>query len=916
MRSLNDGDMTITNPLPPQNLNTNMIGQLGTNVGEEPRRILVKQEAVDEEDSSVNKRRFLRPEVPDLPKQHSDPCGRVSKEGKYESDSEKFFAYNRNYEYDRAYREQRSVVERYNVETLQYQSSFEQRSVIRMPYNQSAPNLLYDKQEDSEMTGNLFTPTTFRDSGYLGNYHLAKQKEAKQSYLSVSPRSLGREAFRSARLPRSDDSITSKGHSDFSGSEDSFSSREPSPYSKDIRSPSPHITKTSSTESNEIKKIHQITSIVITSDDDVVTTVKSDIDTMTGHEEGTEGLLSYKRALFPGNFKKNLQHRYFSSQKRNGSQSSSDASSFDKAESARSLSNSPSQERSFEELPSHSPSKSKSLDTESISTNTTEESDVFMESASKVQAPKRSPQGSPDFSQMSFTQQGHPPTQKYFGSELTPNKEQVHLVPSHPSQKYFGSEMVIGTKEQEIYGPQNTKPPFPYLHHHSPGFPSPHFLTSANPSPLCSVPEGGHIFNFNMSNPFEGFHSDAEIPSPSPGMSPGIHFAFPPRAMMLNSMSELNRLAVSPRGIYPSQPISMPLSQIPSSHPILEQNRDQRRTLSDSDAYICPVCNQVFPSYDNLAKHMAKHLPTETVRQGDNNKVHYCKVCNRSFSRSDMLTRHMRLHTGIKPYECSDCGQVFSRSDHLNTHKRTHTGEKPYRCPQCPYAACRRDMITRHMRTHYKRSAKRGKFLSVPEREGELRKTSVSSTDTTDSQDVSGRTYSQSSVESVDYDSTGSRSISRGDSGERMLFPLSRGDSGETDNRAARPWSSTESAVFEDSSTDGRSAKLHSIQRTSAIHRDIPIQRDTLKDPFLGYRKMRNWSTTSFESVDSEDCRSLKDSFAEDTIFEADGDSVTMTTSNVQMVSRQNEKWEGPLIGVENLQEKCSISSGSKTVED
>ncbi|VDI46886.1 Hypothetical predicted protein [Mytilus galloprovincialis] len=822
MRSLNDGDMTITNPLPPQNLNTNMIGQLGTNVGEEPRRILVKQEAVDEEDSSVNKRRFLRPEVPDLPKQHSDPCGRVSKEGKYESDSEKFFAYNRNYEYDRAYREQRSVVERYNVETLQYQSSFEQRSVIRMPYNQSAPNLLYDKQEDSEMTGNLFTPTTFRDSGYLGNYHLAKQKEAKQSYLSVSPRSLGREAFRSARLPRSDDSITSKGHSDFSGSEDSFSSREPSPYSKDIRSPSPHITKTSSTESNEIKKIHQITSIVITSDDDVVTTVKSDIDTMTGHEDGTEGLLSYKRALFPGNFKKNLQHRYFSSQKRNGSQSSSDASSFDKAESARSLSNSPSQERSFEELPSHSPSKSKSLDTESISTNTTEESDVFMESASKVQAPKRSPQGSPDFSQMSFTQQGHPPTQKYFGSELTPNKEQVHLVPSHPSQKYFGSEMVIGTKEQEIYGPQNTKPPFPYLHHHSPGFPSPHFLSSANPSPLCSVPEGGHIFNFNMSNPFEGFHSDAEIPSPSPGMSPGIHFAFPPRAMMLNSMSELNRLAVSPRGIYPSQPISMPLSQIPSSHPILEQNRDQRRTLSDSDAYICP----------------------------------------------------------------------------------------------CPYAACRRDMITRHMRTHYKRSAKRGKFLSVPEREGELRKTSVSSTDTTDSQDVSGRTYSQSSVESVDYDSTGSRSISRGDSGERMLFPLSRGDSGETDNRAARPWSSTESAVFEDSSNDGRSAKLHSIQRTSAIHRDIPIQRDTLKDPFLGYRKMRNWSTTSFESVDSEDCRSLKDSFAEDTIFEADGDSVTMTTSNVQMVSRQNEKWEGPLIGVENLQEKCSISSGSKTVED
>ena len=131
--------------------------------------------------------------------------------------------------------------------------------------------------------------------------------------------------------------------------------------------------------------------------------------------------------------------------------------------------------------------------------------------------------------------------------------------------------------------------------------------------------------------------------------------------------------------------------------------------------YTCPVCNQVFPSYDNIAKHMAKLLPTKIFATGNNNRVHNCKVCKRSFSRKDILIRHMRLHTGLKPYECKDCGQVFSRSDQLNTHKRTHTGEKPYKCPQCPYVACRRDMITRHLRTHYKRYAKHGMFFSVTE---------------------------------------------------------------------------------------------------------------------------------------------------------------------------------------------------------
>ncbi|XP_005103227.1 uncharacterized protein LOC101846666 [Aplysia californica] len=291
---------------------------------------------------------------------------------------------------------------------------------------------------------------------------------------------------------------------------------------------------------------------------------------------------------------------------------------------------------------------------------------------------------------------------------------------------------------------------------------SPHALLSPqSQSPLCSVPEGGRIFNFNMPSPYEGAHSDSDIVSPSP-MSPRF-FTFPSIApshsaspLLTTPMSEVTRLAVSPRALYPTSPIQFSLRSKAVAH--VKWENFSKRSFSDSDvAYQCPVCGQVFPSNDNLAKHMAKHLPTETVRSADNNKIHYCKVCDRSFSRSDMLTRHMRLHTGLKPYECMDCGQVFSRSDHLNTHKRTHTGEKPYRCPQCPYAACRRDMITRHMRTHAKRTPKRGRYLSVPDdaaSSGDLRKCSVSSTETSESQDPSGgRTCSSlSSIDSLDLE--------------------------------------------------------------------------------------------------------------------------------------------------------------------
>ncbi|XP_067686097.1 early growth response protein 1-like [Haliotis asinina] len=403
---------------------------------------------------------------------------------------------------------------------------------------------------------------------------------------------------------------------------------------------------------------------------------------------------------------------------------------------------------------------------------------------------------------------------------------------------------------------------------------SPHGLISPQ-SPLCSVPEGGRIFNFSMPSPFEGPHSDSDLLSPSP-MSPRF-FTFPPHASMLSPLAEVNRLAVSPRALYPSSPTQF--SNYPSKQygPVKQEHTKgfyEKRSLSESDVtYLCPVCGQVFPSYDNLAKHMAKHLPTETVRAADNNKIHYCKVCNRSFSRSDMLTRHMRLHTGLKPYECTDCGQVFSRSDHLNTHKRTHTGEKPYRCPQCPYAACRRDMITRHMRTHNKRpSRKGGRFLAVPELEtNEVRKSSVSSTDTTDST----RTCSVSSVDSLESDTS------------HRKYASPEGAQTDKDVTQTLQWACgrKEAPDFEE------------IDQNT-----LSVPTESSFDPFMGYRKARNWSSTSYESIDSEDSR--RDSVADDPFLEPERPATTGSRNGGQ---------GSPLIDTVSLQ-KCTISSDSPSV--
>lgn len=801
-------------------------------------------------------------------------------------------------------KEEKRVISHYNIDAYSFtkQTSHEKHvTVIRNPPNQSGPSVLSNRYQGMKETfTSLSGPSSDSEVSIKPTINVISNRTS-----AISSK------YRSHYLEPKE---TYRGLS--SGSEESPSSREPSPfrkevarstspYSKEVRysSPTPVIKtqvkkevsdlgyelQTQSSSGSE-GTFPEITNIVITTDTGESVRCKTeDSDTLDSSDYS-----QHRRHLHPGNFKKHLHARYLSSLRNRVSSSSTDTSQEHLSqEMSDSLNRSSDVFESTEAENVQATHMLKPiLITHEGSSETSDDNEMQM--GSVIKSPPH-----PGFEQLHIRDGSSPLHERT--SPLAERYEQQPLDLSHgfPPEAHVpsGSEQLgqgashgphlgISTySEPDLLSPSVTRQGSPFHrspHIHSPFIQSPH---SSQSSPLCSVPEGGRVFQFNFPSPFEGAHahSDPEFGTPSP-MSPGLHFTFPPRASMISSMSELNRLAVSPRAYYPNQPLQLsPLTKkSPHSPSFREVSHGERRTFSDSEAYLCPVCGQVFPSYDNLAKHMAKHLPTETVRSGDNNKIHYCKVCNRSFSRSDMLTRHMRLHTGLKPYECDACGQVFSRSDHLNTHRRTHTGEKPYRCPQCSYAACRRDMITRHMRTHTKRGAKRGKFLSVPEREAsELRKSSVSSTDTTSSQEMSSRTFSASSGDSLELESTTSASVTASKSGHSLMSM----DSSEMDVVPAktRNWStaSTESAVFEEQGkiTHSSSADGKFVSSTQM------------------FRQTRNWSTISYESVESEDVVVRTDSLTEDPIFEN------------EPINNNNS----PLPIEQESFEKCSISSDKNT---
>ena len=82
--------------------------------------------------------------------------------------------------------------------------------------------------------------------------------------------------------------------------------------------------------------------------------------------------------------------------------------------------------------------------------------------------------------------------------------------------------------------------------------------------------------------------------------------------------------------------------------------------------------------------HQMRKEETTILAKGVKRKrgQHECGVCEKVFGSQADLARHMRTHTNEKPYECDVCEKRFTTSSSLKVHMRIHTNEM-FECDVC-----------------------------------------------------------------------------------------------------------------------------------------------------------------------------------------------------------------------------------------
>ena len=142
--------------------------------------------------------------------------------------------------------------------------------------------------------------------------------------------------------------------------------------------------------------------------------------------------------------------------------------------------------------------------------------------------------------------------------------------------------------------------------------PSPGLLSRDSPIMMQTSPNGGARMgpmSPALRLPHQHHINPAPIP-PSSGPGSNIIVAPPDPNTKQQDLSKLT------------------LTSMAAVQQLREQHLRDGSPLRDPNlTYMCPVCAQLFPSYNYLANHMVNHLPSETVNKGPGeNKLHLCKV--------------------------------------------------------------------------------------------------------------------------------------------------------------------------------------------------------------------------------------------------------------------------------------------------
>ena len=103
------------------------------------------------------------------------------------------------------------------------------------------------------------------------------------------------------------------------------------------------------------------------------------------------------------------------------------------------------------------------------------------------------------------------------------------------------------------------------------------------------------------------------------------------------------------------------------------------QSQSESDMYVCDLCNRSFSTQGSLKRHR------ESVHR-QSAGFYVCDLCNRSFSTQDSLKRHQQsVHRQSGGFSCRVCARRFYRKDVLQRHLKTHqTAELPVHSAACP----------------------------------------------------------------------------------------------------------------------------------------------------------------------------------------------------------------------------------------